>query len=358
MNRYFDLLVPYLTVNDSDSETDCSEAGLVLLVADENLYNVDFSKINKNTVVLSNRYEITQAATAAGLQGYFNDFDFSVWPLAHFQRICYRISKERAIVEHIINQSLHYLSAGGELVLCGGKKEGLIRFAGKATEHFGVTAETKKNGAGYTARITKIISANLSDQSTSIAPYEQLIPVPIDSSTTLYTKAGSYGAAKVDRGSNMLADYLKTFLESFKKPATSLLDLGCGYGYLSVSAAQLGISRIVATDNCAGALATCRANFKRMAIPAEVVADDCAATIVENFDVVVCNPPFHQGFKTDAALAPKFTQAAFDRLKPKGKALFVVNQFVPLEKVAVNIFGGFTLVKKAHGFKLIILNKG
>jgi 16S rRNA (guanine1207-N2)-methyltransferase len=357
MNRYFDLLLPYLRASDRNSEADGNESGSVLLVADENLHDVDFAQIDKNTVVLSNRFEIAQAATTAGLQTYFNDFDFSVLPSGYFKRICYRISKERSVVEHIINQSFHYLSTNGELVLCGAKREGIVRFAGRASEHFNSDGETKKKGLVYTARIAKTDASIIPAQATDNRQYEQLIPVTINSSLTLYTTAGSYGADKVDRGSTMLVEYLETFLDGFNIPPTSLLDLGCGYGYIAICASQLGISRIVATDNCAGAIVTCGENFRRMEISGEVVADDCAANIVEQFDAIVCNPPFHQGFKTDTTLAVKFVQAAFNRLKPKGKALFVVNQFVPLEKAAMRIFAGFTVIRQAHGFKLITMDK-
>ena len=375
MNPAFALLLPYLQ-NESLLETRLSDKQisdeqappLCLLVADENLSGVDFTTIGSATEVISNRFDIAQLAITAGLSTQFNDFDFSAYPPGRFARICYRISKERAVVEHIIDQSVDLLCPDGELILCGAKNEGLKRYASVAAECFGSPANTRKHGAMYVARISKNTSDIEPVKQTDRSDYNQMIPVEMDSSiegnasfdNTLYTKPGSFGAAKIDQGSAMLAAYLEAFFEDFQTPPQSLLDLGCGYGYLTVAAAQLEIAReitrIVATDNCAAAIITCQANMKRMNISAKVIADDCAQGISETFDAVICNPPFHQGFKTDSKLSEKFVRAAAEHLKPGGKALFVVNQFVPLEKVAARIFRNITVVQKDKGFKLITLS--
>jgi 16S rRNA (guanine1207-N2)-methyltransferase len=378
VNPAFDRLLPYLQNkrlqnnhlhNKPLSEKPVSEThDRCLLVADENLSGAGFTAVDAATEVISNRFDIAQEADAVGLSTQFNDFDFSTYPPGHFARICYRISKEKAVVEHIIDQSLDLLRPGGELILCGAKNEGLKRYAGVAAKYFGNPADTRKHGAIYVARISKNTSETPSTRNKGDSDYRQMIPVEMDSSikgdtsfhNTLYTKPGSFGAAKIDQGSAMLASYLETFFQSFQTPPQSLLDLGCGYGYLTAYAAQLGssgsITRIVATDNCAAAIITCQANMARMNISAEVIGDDCAQGIRETFDAVVCNPPFHQGFKTDSTLSEKFVRAAAEHLSSEGKALFVANQFVPLEKAAARIFRNITVVQKDQGFKLISLS--
>ena len=370
MNQAFTLLLPYLQ-DESLAGNQISEQHVpekrapCLLVADENLSGVAFTDVGAGAEVISNRFDIARLATAAGLSTQFNDFDFSVYPPAHFARICYRISKERAVVEHIIKQSLHLLRPGGELILCGAKNEGLKRYAGVSAEYFDSPAETRKRGSMYTARIIKNTSETKLVRPKDHSDYEQMIAVEVDDSIAgdagfnnqLYTKPGLFGAARFDQGSAMLVAYLEAFFEEFRTPPQSLLDLGCGYGYLTVSAARLGIShgmtRIVATDNCAAAIIACRANIERLNISAEVIADDCAQGISETFDAVICNPPFHQGFKTDSALSEKFVRAAAEHLTSEGRALFVVNQFVPLEKVASQVFKSIEVVNKDRSFKLL-----
>ncbi len=364
MNPAFALLLPFLQGSSAPAGSNDENPARCLLVADENLHDVDFSSIDKATEVISNRFDIAQRASAAGLSTQFNDFDFSAYPPGHFTGICYRVSKERAVVEHIIDHALALLSDGGELILCGAKNEGLKRYGSVAAKRFDSSVLTRKHGAMYLARITRPpghstdIVPTTSDSGTA---YNELIPVRVDGDLTLYTKAGAFGSAKIDQGSQMLAAYLSTFFHDFAKPPHNLLDLGCGYGYLSACAARFELTRIVATDNCAAAIDTCRANMTRLSLPVEVIADDCAEGIKEKFDAIICNPPFHQGFKTDSALSEKFVEATAKHLKPGGRALFVVNQFVPLEKLAVRIFSDMNvdvvvdLVERNQSFKLIRL---
>ena len=355
MNQAFALLLPFLQDDAHlDNPVRC------LLVADENLWDVDFSGIDKDTKVISNRFDIAQTASTAGLAAQFNDFDFGAYPPAYFARICYRISKEKTVVEHIIDQALKLLSDGGELILCGAKNEGLKRFAKVAAERFDSSANARKHGALYLARIIKPPKASERElptgSSEDTSEYDKLIPVRFDDETTLYTKAGGFGSGKIDQGSKMLAGYLDKFFEDFQTPPDSLLDLGCGYGYLTACAAKFGIAYMVATDNCAAAIDTSQANMTRLHIPAEVIADDCAQGITAKFDVVVCNPPFHQGFNTASALTEKFVRSAAQHLKPSGRALFVVNQFVPLDKIASRVFRDVGVVERDQSFKLIVMS--
>ena len=49
--------------------------------------------------------------------------------------------------------------------------------------------------------------------------------------------------------------------------------------------------------------------------------------------------------------------ASFQRLTAEGKALFVVNEFVPLEKKATGVFRKTSVIAKENGFKLVLLEK-
>ncbi|HCO60181.1 MAG TPA: hypothetical protein DIT58_08320, partial [Porticoccaceae bacterium] len=338
-----------------------------LLVADENLGEASFNTIDSGIDVISNRFDIAHSAQNAGLQTHFNDFDFSGYPANHFARLCYRLSKEKAVVEHVIRQALRVLQVEGELILCGAKNEGLKRFAKYAAQLFQGSADIRKTGSLYLARITK----NGNEASTQPPPddYGQTLPVEVDledlglpslqgrTRITLASKAGMFGAGRIDAGSAMLAACMPAFFAGFDRAPRSLLDLGCGYGYLSVCAGGFGFERIVATDNCAAAIEACKKNAATSGLPIEVIADDCAGSIRDPFDVVLCNPPFHRGFKADSRLGLRFLQTAANRLKPHGQALFVVNQFIPLEKLAASYFESLEVIARDPSFKLMTLSR-
>ena len=136
-----------------------------------------------------------------------------------------------------------------------------------------------------------------------------------------------------------------------------MLDLGCGYGFLSVNAHQKGVDSILATDNNAAAVIACQQNFDRLGIKGAVVADDCAANQDERFDLVLCNPPFHQGFSVEGELTDRFLARAARLTARNGMALFVTNMFIPLERKAKGVFAGVDTFADNGSFKLVRLTR-
>jgi 16S rRNA (guanine1207-N2)-methyltransferase len=89
-----------------------------------------------------------------------------------------------------------------------------------------------------------------------------------------------------------------------------------------------------------------------------VVADDGASQLEPGFDLILCNPPFHQGFSVDGALTDKFLRQTRRLLSAHGMAIFVVNQFIPLERAAQPYFRVIDTVGRHPSFKLIRLARG
>src|SRR5690606_14779154 len=146
------------------------------------------------------------------------------------------------------------------------------------------------------------------------------------------------------------------FASVWMQAPASVLDIGCGYGYLSLRAASLWPSaNIVATDNNIAAIHACEKNLAPFRERAEVVLTDCAEGIDQRVDAVICNPPFHQGFDVEDHLTTRFLQAARSHLAKGGRALFVVNQFIPLERKAQPLFKQVHEIVRAQGFKVLLL---
>jgi len=355
VNDIFLLLQPYL--KSTGTNEPC------LLVADENLIDIPFASLDASVQVLSNRFDIAHQAQLANCKSLFNDFDFSVFANASFKRVVYRVSKEKPVAHHIINHSLRLLTDDGELILLGAKNEGIKTYASKAAAYFNTRAAVTKHGNYYLTTLRKNNASPGDSESRLLplkTPYESLAPVINCEAEQFFSKPGLFGWNKIDRGSALLAQHLNDFFSGFATAPQSLLDLGCGYGYLSVMAAQIQTEnalRIVASDNCAAAIIACRKNFAAFNIAGDVIADDCAGNISGTFDALLCNPPFHQGFNTDSRLTEKFIQSAARHLKHNGRALFVVNQFVPLEKLAQTVFSRSEKIAQADGFKLVVLSK-
>jgi len=332
--------------------------GKCLIVADENWDQAPWMTVaqsgNASRVLLSNRYEIALAAEQTGVPTQFSDFDFSDLEAASFDSILFRVSKERAVSHHIINQASVLLKRGGMLMLSGEKTDGVKTYARHACKLFADSCQPQKLGNYYLARLTNYRDDQkpLDDKN-----YLALRPIGSPNNLPLQSKPGIFGWNKIDQGSALLLNQLPHFLQSFGEAnqPQSLLDLGCGYGFLACAAAQQGFTQITATDNNAAALRACKANFAALEVDGTVIAGDAGSQIEECFDAIICNPPFHQGFNIDSELTAKFLLASKRLLAPRGRALFVVNNFIALEKKAQDYFPRVREVARSGSFKLIMV---
>ena len=277
---------------------------------------------------------------------------FLRWQRAALTAYYFAFPKSAQISHHIINQASALLKAEGQLLLSGEKNDGVKTYSDHACKLFGDKCKPQKQGNYYLACITKYAVSN---QLLDDKDYLNLRAIKSTENLPLQSKPGIFGWNKIDQGSAFLIEHLSGFLQSYPagNAPQSLLDLGCGYGYLSCAASLYGFQQITATDNNAAALIACKANFDSLKINGKIIAGDAGSQLDEKFDAIICNPPFHQGFNIDSALTEKFLNASKRLLAPKGKALFVVNNFIALEKKAKDYFSEVEEVARSGSFKLI-----
>lgn len=324
-----------------------------LVIADEQLAIEETWPTGPQIHYLSNRFDIAQALHSSGAQVTFSDFNFSDFAQQQFQHVLFRIAKEKSLVHHIIAHSRSLLAPNGSLCLIGHKNEGLKTYTQKANGLLGGELTRHRGDKGYYANCL-----NRGDQLTPPPESDYASPrLSIQEGIlAFFSKPGIYGWQKIDRGSQLLIEALRQDLEDRPKSASqSLLDLGCGYGYLSVKAGQFINPRIVATDNNCAAVAMCRKNLEYHRLEGEVLADDCGEQIQEAFDLVLCNPPFHQGFKTRRDLTERFLESAARHTNFGGAAYFVVNEFIDLGARAAPYFKEQTQLANQDGFRIFRL---
>ncbi len=269
-------------------------------------------------------------------------------PTVH--RVLYRVSKEKPVVHHIINQAGRCLKPGGQLILCGQKTEGAKTYIEKAVSYLGTPQRARKLGSLYVAQIPR---ANTLGPALDDSDYSTPRPIFDEDGVQFYSKPGLFGWQKRDKGSALLWAQVAPRLQA--SGAETLLDLGCGYGYLGLMTRSLPLKRRVLTDNNAAALAMAAYNAEHNNLKAEIVGADCAENITDTFDTVLCNPPFHQGFSVSGDLTDRFLRSARAHLKDTGRAWFVVNRFIPLEQKAGALFSHVDVLADCDGFKVVEL---
>lgn len=319
-----------------------------LWIADENSRALLKEGFHFSGDLLSNRWDIVRLAGGKVARGFFNDFQFEELG-RKYRRIVYPVSKEKAVVHHIINSAPESLEMGGELVLLGGRQSGIKTYATKAAQRFGGIKNLHKQGAEYLSSNPLHGSGNeiLDDQDyTQLRRLKEL--------GGLYSKPGLFGWNKIDRGSALLT---RQFSEQLPQDGAHVVDLGCGYGYLCAQLAALGhfsalgSFSFTATDNNAAALLACEKNFRDLNLEGVVVPSDTGSELKSSIaDLLVCNPPFHQGFQVEGDLTDRFLSQSARLLKSEGAALFVVNEFIPVKRKGGKYFSGVQLLDKDQGF--------
>lgn len=164
--------------------------------------------------------------------------------------------------------------------------------------------------------------------------------------------AGLFSAGHADPGSLLLAGCLP---RGFKGEAA---DFGAGWGYLSVKLAGAS-PELARIDLYEASHAACRAAERNMARLAPQVSaethwhDLLSEPVPRRYDLVVMNPPFHQGRSAEPALGIGMIAAAAAALKPKGRLLMVANRHLPYERALGRHFGSSRQLLVEAGYKII-----
>lgn len=330
--------------------------GPVLCLLDENIDPESLASIHPDPQlhVLTNRYDLYCSLQEQGHTVLLNDFDFSELPETAYQRIVYRLSKEKALVHHCVNASYQHLHKNGQLLLLGSKSDGIKTFAKTIAQVFNTRPQLDKNGNYYRVSVSK---SNEMDAPVWLDDRQYPMLRELNGKDMVFlSKPGIFGWQKTDHGSALLA----ATANSRYAGATlidSILDLGCGYGYLLLATQRLPCSKRHATDNNVAAVIAAAANFRQCGLEVTVSLDDCANTLQERFSLILCNPPFHQGFKTSQLLTHRFLQQLQKLCQSRGEALLVVNQFIPVEKIALQHFNSVELLLQQDGFSIISLRQ-
>ena len=306
-----------------------------------------FSKLG----LITNRADIFHAAKSLNITAELSDW--AINPQTPINAAFYRVSKEKLTNFYIANQVMAALPAGGRFVLCGHKNDGLKTFAKKVAAGANTPAHIEKHKDLY---IAEIIQGGSKFSPLNDEQYESLRAITHQQDKPVLSKPGIYGWNKIDSGSQLLVNTLQE-RGNAHPDGGSLLDLGCGYGYLTLATSQWNAPRRVATDNNIAAVKCMAQNAQGAGLNVEAILDDCGQTIDERFDTLLCNPPFHTGFDVNSALTNRFLEAANNKLKTKGTAYFVVNSFIPIEKKAATAFGKIHTLANNKQFKVLALSQ-
>lgn len=245
-----------------------------------------------------------------------------------------------------IHQFINRLSQDGILYICASNNAG-----GKSLKKllqkydFTILGEDSK----HKARVVWAKLSQIKDKDSNF--YQQDIGLRQIPSTNFYSMPGIFGWSKIDKGSEILASYLP------EKSKGKAADFGCGYGYLShhLLRKTKGIKSLDCIDAEYKALIACKENLKNNKIDIEFLWSDLTTankSLNEKYNLIIMNPPFHEGKKTDNDIGRSFIKTAYQALRPRGEIYMVANAHLPYDILLKETFFKISKLYEGKGFKI------
>ncbi|EIC5301400.1 16S rRNA (guanine(1207)-N(2))-methyltransferase RsmC [Salmonella enterica subsp. enterica serovar Javiana] len=164
---------------------------------------------------------------------------------------------------------------------------------------------------------------------------------------TIKTLPGVFSRDGLDVGSQLLLSTLTPHTKG------KVLDVGCGAGVLSAALASHSPKvRLTLCDVSAPAVEASRATLAANGLEGEVFASNVFSEVKGRFDMIISNPPFHDGMQTSLNAAQTLIRGAVRHLNSGGELRIVANAFLPYPKILDETFGFHEVIAQTGRFKV------
>ena len=164
---------------------------------------------------------------------------------------------------------------------------------------------------------------------------------------TVKTLPGVFSRDGLDVGSQLLLSTLTPHTKG------KVLDVGSGAGVLSVAFARHSPKiRLTLCDVSAPAVEASRATLAANGVEGEVFASNVFSEVKGRFDMIISNPPFHDGMQTSLDAAQTLIRGAVRHLNSGGELRIVANAFLPYPDVLDGTFGFHEVIAQTGRFKV------
>ena len=164
---------------------------------------------------------------------------------------------------------------------------------------------------------------------------------------------GVFSKDKIDFGSRVLVE---TILKETQKSPSTLLDVGCGYGFMGLVLSKKMQARATLIDVNKRAVHLAKMNIKLQHATAEAFESNIYENVSGTFDMIVTNPPIRAG----KSVVLKILRGAKDYLTESGNLWFVIRKDQGAKSIMKELELDYSLeiVRKEKGFYVIRAKTG
>lgn len=290
-------------------------------------------------------------ASLAGQAGWQICFGYDDPALAAgaFDTLVVFLPKARAELDLRLALARWLATAGARLVLVGEKKEGIA----------GAVKQLKAVAPGATkvdsARHCQVWCADQIEALPEFSLEQWMSWTGIDCKAAHLEVAGLPGIfslGELDEGTRMLLETLD------ENPLRSgpVLDFACGAGVLGAWLhrwhEQQNQPRVTVDgiDVQSQAVICARATYERNGVSGRILASDGLSAVEGTWPVILSNPPFHTGVRTDMSMTERFLREVGRHLAPGGEVRLVANSFLPYEPLMKRCIGPVERLREDRRF--------
>ncbi len=160
---------------------------------------------------------------------------------------------------------------------------------------------------------------------------------------------GVFSKNKIDYASLFL---VKTFLDYNKKDVNSILDIGCGYGFIGITLSKILNKHVDMADINKRAVHLANMNKDINKVDADVFLSNIYENVSNNYDLIITNPPIRVG----KIVLLEFLTGGLERLNKDGELWFVIskNQGASSVKKELEKISSCEVIAKSKGFWVIL----
>lgn len=230
---------------------------------------------------------------------------------------------------------------GQQLLIVGNNRSG-VKSVEKMLANYGEIAkiDSARRCSLYHFSLTQSVSFQVEDYWHC---YQHSLLDPL----RIYSLPGVFSSQSLDQGTELLLTTITNNIQG------RVLDLGCGAGIIgSFIKYHNPAIELVMSDIHAMALASAQRTLAENQLQGEVQPSDVFSHIQAKFDLIISNPPFHDGVKTSYTAVEKLIAQAKQHLNPKGELRLVANAFLPYPDLLDQYFGQHQVLAKTGKFKV------
>ncbi len=256
------------------------------------------------------------------------------------------LQKSKPLMDFWLEMVLNFLPEGAPVWLVGENDEGIKSWKKRLKGSFSVVKSV--DNARHCVLLEASEPLSKPDHFTAEQYFETFLVSAASMNMQITSLPGVFSHGRLDRGTQVLLETLDVV------PSGKVLDFGCGAGVISAYISAMSGERDLTLVDC-DALALASSHKTMNATGGEsftVLPSDGLSEVTGQFDMIISNPPFHQGVKTHYEVTEQFLSQSHQMLRRGGELRIVANSFLRYPPIIQKAFGHCETLLTKDGFSV------